>query len=160
MKLKVLIKYHNPNCRITRKGMWWDCRSSERYMIRKNESKLIELGFSCKLPKWYQGNVVPRSGTFSNYGVIQLNHYGVIDGPEKDTIGYSGNGDIWKFNAYAFKNTIIEEGDRICQFEIRLSANAPWYEKLRWLFVSGFEFIEVDDLGNKNRGGFNSTGVK
>lgn len=32
--------------------------------------------------------------------------------------------------------------------------------KIKWLFTSGVKLVEVNDLGNDNRGGFGSTGVK
>jgi dUTP pyrophosphatase len=160
MKLKVYIKYHSQTCKIDSNGMWNDCRSMDNHVIEKDNNELIKLGFSAKLPKYHEANVVPRSGTYKNFKIIQLNHYGVIDGPEKNRTGYSGNDDMWMFNAYALRDTVICSGDRICQFRIQLSSNAPWYAKLRWLFSSGYKFIEVDDLGDVNRGGFGSTGIK
>lgn len=156
--MKIPIKYHNPVCKIESFGNWIDLKSSETIEIKKLEYKLIPLGVSMKLPKYYQGNIVPRSGTLKKYNIIQGNHYGVVDGPDKENGGYSGNDDIWMFNAVALKNTVINEGDRICQFEIRLSMKAPWWVKLKWLFDNKIEFIEVNDLNTHNRGGFGSTG--
>ena len=54
----------------------------------------------------------------------------------------------------------IKKGDRICQFRIQLSQKATFWQKLKWLFSSGIELVEVDSLNNKSRGGFGSTGVK
>lgn len=156
--MKILIKYHNPICKLESFGNWIDLKSAENVEIKQFENKLISLGVSMKLPKYFQGNVVPRSGTYNKYHILQGNHYGVIDGGDDKSDGYSGNNDIWKFNAIALKDTKISEGDRICQFEIKPIMKAPWYVKLKWIFTSKLEFIEVDDLKSNNRGGFGSTG--
>ena len=112
-----------------------------------------------ELPKYYQANIIPRSGTFKKYGLIQTNHYGVVDGPDQNGAGYSGNDDVWCFGAYALKESTVTEGDRICQFEIRPTMKAPWYVKLKWLFNSNLSFVEVENLEAKNRGGYGATGI-
>ena len=101
--------------------------------------RLISLGVSMKLPDGYEAHIVPRSSTFKNFGVLQTNSYGVIDN------SYSGTNDIWRFPALAMRDTIIHEGDRICQF--RIEKKQPVVE-----------FIEVDELDDTDRGGFGSTG--
>ena len=73
---------------------------------------------------------------------------------------YCGDNDEWKFPAIAYRDTLIPERDRICQFEIRLSQKATFWQKLKWLFSSGIEIIEVESLEGTNRNGFGSTGVK
>ena len=156
--MKIFIKYHNSNCKVKSFGNWIDLKSAENVFIKSNEFKLISLGVSMRLPKYFQANVVPRSGTFIKFGVIQSNHYGIIDGPDDASDGYSGNDDIWKFGAIGIYNSVISVGDRICQFEIRPTMKAPWYIKLKWLFDNKIKFIEVNDLKSKNRGGFGSTG--
>ena len=93
-----------------------------------------------QLPEGYEANVVPRSSTYKNYGILQTNSYGVIDN------SYCGDGDIWKFPAYATRDTVIYENDRICQF--RINKIQP-----------SIEFVEMEKLDNKNRDGFGSTGV-
>ena len=164
-KMKIKVKYHNQNCKIESFGDWIDLKAAEAvhfkapisaFKSRKVDfdSKIIKLGISMHLPKYFEANIVPRSSTFKKYGLISANHFGVIDNE------YCGNNDIWGFPAIALRDTTIEEGDRICQFRIRPSQKAPWYVKLKWLLVSEVEFVEVDDLGNKNRGGFGSTGKK
>ena len=158
--MKIYIKYHNQNCRLESFGNWIDLKSAENVGLKPFEFKLISLGLSMKLPKYFQANIVPRSSTFIKKHVIQHNHYGVIDGPDNDSIGYSGNNDVWKFGAIAFKDTTINEGERLCQFEIRPTMKAPWYIKLKWIFNNNYTFIEVDDLGDNNRGGFGTTGLK
>ena len=57
------------------------------------------------------------------------------------------NDDIWKFSAICLKQeSVVKEGDRICQFEIRPTMKAPLWIKLKWLFNHRVDFIEVDDL--------------
>lgn len=160
MIMKIYIKYHDSECELKSFGNWIDLKSAEDVEIKKLENKLISLGVSMKLPKYFQGNIVPRSGTFNKFGIIQANHFGVVDGPDSESDGYSGNDDIWKFNAIALKNTKISKGDRICQFEIKPSMKAPWYIKLKWLFTSKIKFVVVNDLKSKNRGGFGQSGNK
>lgn len=158
MKIKLHVKLHNKYCKLVSFGNWIDLKSSETLTLKKNEYKLIDLGVSIKLPKYYQGNIVPRSGTFKNFKLIQTNHYGVVDGPTNYDSGYSGNGDRWKFSALAMEDTNINVGDRVCQFEIRPTMLAPFWVKIKWLFSNGIKIIYVDDLGSKNRGGFGTTG--
>lgn len=144
MNKTIKIKYHNSNIEKIGKinqGDWIDLRAAETVELKKDEFKPIPLGVSMKLPDGYEAHIVPRSSTFKNFGVIQTNHMGVIDN------SYSGTNDIWKFPAYALRNTVISEGDRICQFRI--------VEKMPEV-----NFEEVDELDNIDRGGFGSTGVK
>lgn len=145
MTKTIKIKYHNENIDkiklISNKSDWIDLRSAETVELKEGEFKLISLGISMKLPDGYEAHMVPRSSTFKNFGIIQTNHCGIIDN------SYSGTNDIWKFPAYALKDTIIHENDRICQFRI--------VEKMPDII-----FEEQKDLDDTNRGGFGSTGVK
>ena len=93
------------------------------------------------LPKGYEAHVVPRSSTLKNFGITQTNSMGVIDE------SYCGDNDQWKFPAKAERDTIIHKNDRICQFRI--------VEKQPEL-----EFVEVEHLEDKDRGGFGSTGTR
>ena len=58
---------------------------------------------------------------------------------------YCGDDDMWRMPVYAVRDTVIHVNDRICQF--RIFENQP-----------KITFDEVESLGNKNRGGFGSTG--
>lgn len=116
--------------------------------------KLIPLGVAMQLPKGFIAVPVPRSSTYKKYGITQANSVGVIDQT------YCGDNDEWKFPAIAYRDTVIPEGDRICQYEIRLSQKATVWQKLKWLFSSGVEIVEVESLNGADRGGFGSTGVK
>ena len=121
------------------KSDWIDLRAAEDVELKAGEFKLISLGVAMELPNGYEAHIVPRSSTFKNFGVIQTNHCGIIDE------SYKGDNDIWRFPAYALRDTIIHKNDRICQFRI--------VEKMPKV-----EFKTVDVLGNIDRNGFGSTG--
>lgn len=155
MKLKVYIKYFNPECRIAEltKGDWIDLRSSVTVQQSKGDLIYIPLGVAIELPHGFEAIVNPRSSTPLKFGFIVPNSQGVIDN------SYCGDKDEWMCPALFFKDGSIQKGDRICQFKIQLSQKASMWDKLRWLCSGGFKFVEVTNLGNKNRGGFGSTGV-
>lgn len=121
-------------------GDWIDLRAAETIEIKKGEFKLIPLGIGMILPEGYEANIVPRSSTFKNFGIIQTNSFGVIDN------SYSGDNDQWFFPAYALRDTVINKNDRICQFRLNKIQDP-------------IDFIEVEHLNNTDRGGHGSTGV-
>lgn len=123
------------------KSDWIDLRASETVELKAGDFKLIPLGVAMELPPGYEAHVVPRSSTFRNYGILQANSCGVIDG------SYCGDKDMWKMPAYATRDTVIKKGDRICQF--RIMENQP-----------EIVFEEKEFLGNKDRGGFGTTGIR
>lgn len=120
-------------------GDWIDLRAAEDVELKAGEYKMIPLGVAMELPKGYEALVVPRSSTFRKYGVILANSVGVIDE------AYCGDGDMWHFLAYAVRDTKIPKNERICQF--RIMKHQP-----------EIEFVEVETLGNADRGGIGSTG--
>ena len=142
---QIKIIYHNQNIdkivNIENKSDWYDLRAAETVEMRAGDYKLISLGVSMKLPEGYEAHVVPRSSTFKNFGVLQTNSFGVIDN------SYSGTNDIWRFPALAMRDTVIHEGDRICQF--RIMKKQPQ-----------IEFVEVNELDEMDRGGIGSTGTR
>lgn len=140
---EIKIKYHVDITPIEKieQGDWIDLRSAEDAELNKGEYKLISLGVSMKLPDGYEAHVAPRSSTFKNYGIIMTNSMGIIDN------SYCGNEDIWRFPAYAFRDTKINKNDRICQF--RIVKKQP-----------KIVFEESEKLDSINRGGIGSTGVK
>ena len=142
---KIKIKYLNDQIEKLRyidgKSDWIDLRVAEDVKLRKGEFKLISLGVAMELPKGYEAHIVPRSSTFIKFGVIQTNHFGIID----ET--YCSNEDVWMFPAFAIRDTEIHVNDRICQFRIMRHQPEIFFE-------------ETDDLKNESRGGFGSTGVK
>lgn len=121
------------------KSDWIDLRAAEDVEFHAGEFKLVNLGVSMELPKGYEAHVVPRSSTFKNYGLLQTNSCGIIDQT------YCGQNDIWRWPAYATRDTIVHVNDRICQF--RIVENQP-----------KICFAEVDQLEGADRGGFGSTG--
>ena len=139
--MKVRIKYHTDISRIAPivNGDWIDLRCAEETVMEAGEYKLIPLGVSIELPKGYEALVIPRSSTFGRYGILLTNSVGLIDE------SYNGDGDEWKFLAYAVRDTVIPKNERICQF--RIFKHQP-----------EFEFEEVETLGNHDRGGIGSTG--
>lgn len=123
------------------KSDWIDLRASETVELKTGEFKLIPLGVAMELPPGYEAHVVPRSSTFKNYGILQVNSCGVIDG------SYCGDEDMWRMPVYATRDTVVHKNDRICQF--RIMENQP-----------SIVFEETETLNNKSRGGFGTTGVK
>lgn len=121
------------------KSDWIDLRASEQVSLKAGEFKLIPLGVAMQLPKGYEAHLVPRSSTFKNYGILQTNSCGIIDG------SYCGDEDMWRMPVYATRDTVIEKNERICQF--RIVENQPQ-----------IVFEECKNLENQNRGGFGSTG--
>lgn len=129
-------------------GDWIDLRATERLVLQEGEEAVIHLGIAMELPEGYEAHVAPRSSTFRKWGVIQTNSVGIIDN------SYCGDNDEWMMEVICLKPrdeldgvkcSIINPGDRVCQFRIM-----PSQPKI--------EFIKVNTLGNPDRGGFGSTG--
>jgi dUTP pyrophosphatase len=118
---------------------WIDLRCAEEVHLNAGDFKLIPLGVAMRLPDGYEAHVVPRSSTFKNFGILQVNSMGIIDA------SYSGDNDQWFFPALAVRDTDLHINDRICQF--RIMRHQPT-----------IEFQETDHLTGPDRGGFGSTG--
>ena len=143
--MEIRIKYFSDDIErihyIEGKSDWMDLRAAEDVSMKAGEFRLIPLGIAIELPKGYEAHVVPRSSTFKNFGLIQTNSMGVIDE------SYCGDNDQWFWPAYALRDSEVKKGDRICQF--RIMEHQPV-----------FTFVEVEKLGEVDRGGFGSTGTK
>lgn len=141
--MKIKIKYFTDVEPIAKKNNsdWHDLRAAERVELKQGEFKLIPLGVGMILPDDYEANIVPRSSTFKTWGIIQTNHFAVIDN------SYSGDNDQWFYPVYATRDTVIEKNDRICQF--RINKKMP-----------DVELVTVEHLNDIDRGGFGSSGVK
>ena len=139
------IEYHSDKINkleyIDGKSDWIDLRAAEEVELKAGMFHLIDLGVSMKLPEGYEAHIVPRSSTFKNYGLLQTNSVGIIDG------SYCSHDDVWKMPVYATRETVIHVNDRICQF--RIVKNQP-----------KISFEEVDWLEGPTRGGFGSTGIQ
>lgn len=122
------------------KSDWIDLRAAEEVTLKKGEFRMIHLGVAMQLPKGYEAHIVPRSSTFKNFGIIQVNHMGVVD----ET--YAGPNDWWRMPVLAVRDTQIHKNDRICQF--RIIEHQPQ-----------IRFEECEQLEAPDRGGFGSTGM-
>ena len=120
-------------------GDWIDLRAAEDVTMKAGEYRMIPLGVAMELPLGYEALVAPRSSTFKKYGLILANSIGIIDE------SYKGDNDEWNFLAYAMRDAIIHKNERICQF--RIIQHQPL-----------IHLIEVEHLGNADRGGIGSTG--
>lgn len=120
-------------------GDWIDLRAAEDITMKAGEYKAIPLGVAMELPVGYEAIVAPRSSTFKKYGVMMANSIGIIDE------SFKGDNDEWHFVAYALRDTFIQKNERICQF--RIIQHQPM-----------FLLMEVEHLGNADRGGIGSTG--
>lgn len=149
---KIIVKYFNkdiPKIEPIVNGDWIDLRTMVDVTMCPHEFYMIPLGVAMMLPKGYEAIVVPRSSTYKKYGLIMTNSIGVIDN------SYNGDNDMWRMpvvyipytgmNRQYDGSVFIPKGTRICQF--RIVKNQP-----------EIMFKEVDILGNKDRGGFGSTG--
>ena len=141
--MEIKIKYFTDVEPIAKKNNsdWHDLRAAERVELKQGEFKLIPLGVGMILPDDYEANIIPRSSTFKTWGIIQTNHFAVIDN------SYSGDNDQWFYPVYATRDTVIEKNDRICQF--RINKKMP-----------DVELVTVEHLNDIDRGGFGSSGVK
>lgn len=170
MKIKVKEIVKGCKFEVIKKGDWIDLRAGEPILMSAPQAgvqyekdgskfrdvffdnKLIRLGIAMSLPKGYEAVVVPRSSTFKSFNVIQSNSMGVID------YTYRGDTDEWKLPVISLNHTIINVGDRICQFKIQLSQKATVWQKIKWLFTSKIKFEWVEHLETNSRGGFGTTG--
>ena len=126
---------------IAGKSDWMDLRCAEDIELKAGDFRLIPLGVGMKLPEGYEAHVVPRSSTFKNFGLIQVNSMGIVDE------SYCGDNDQWFWPALATRDITVHVNDRICQF--RIMEHQP-----------AFDFVEVEKLGENDRGGFGSTGIR
>ena len=141
--MTIKIRYHGDVEPIEKipQGDWIDLRAAETVEMKAGEFRLISLGVSMKLPEGYEAHLATRSSTFKKWGVILTNGVGIIDE------SYCGDHDIWHFSALAMRDTVIEKGDRICQFRIMKKMPAVTFET-------------VEFLSDPDRGGIGSTGER
>lgn len=137
----IKIKYIRDIMKIERfnVGDWIDLRAAEDVTMKAGEYCMIPLGVAMELPQGYEALVAPRSSTFKKLGIILANSIGIIDE------SYKGDNDEWNFLAFAMRDTKIHKNERICQF--RIIEHQPL-----------FHLLEVETLGNPDRGGIGSTG--
>ena len=122
-----------PRLQKTSKGDWIDLYCAQTMTLHAGEYALVPLGVSMQLPEGDEARTAPRSSTFKRWGILQAS--------------YCGTNDEWKLPVYATRDTVLEKGDRICQFRI--------YE-----VQPPIDFEECEALSDTDRGGFGSTGVR
>ena len=152
----IRIKYFDNATKLKKitKGNWIDIYANKDIFVKCGERAMVPLGFALELPEGWEGHLAPRSSTFKTWGIIQTNSVGVVD----DT--YIGDNDQWHMPVYCLqgkdiesengeevKGTWIRKGDKIGQFRIME-------------VMPEIEFEEVESFGNKDRGGFGTTGRK
>lgn len=141
--MKIKVKYFDkelPELTKTDRGDWIDLRASKTVDLASGNFYYIPLGVAIELPKGYEAYIVPRSSTFKNWGILQVNNVGIIDNT------YCGDNDEWMLPVYATRTTQIIKGQRICQFRIQKA-------------MPTFDFETVETLGNEDRNGLGSSGV-
>ena len=165
--MNIKVKLIDKNIKLEQFGNWIDLQTREHIVLNapvtikklsndtggliesvKFDSIFIPLGIAMTLPKWYKAEIKPRSSTFKKYGIIQTNSIGEIEWD------YCKE---WLFPALAIRECKIPAYERICQFQIKIREDAPWYAKLYDLFKKDFKFVYVDKLTTK-RGGIGHTG--
>lgn len=112
------------------------------YEYKKEEILFFKLGFAMQMPENKLGKLYARSGTFKNYGFLLTNGTGIIDN------SYQGNDDEWCAMVWCTRDGVVGYDERVFQFEV---VDRP---------MENVNFIEVEDLGDNNRGGYSSSGVK
>ena len=122
-----------------KQGDWIDLVAAKAFALRKGDFVNIPLGVAMELPAGYEALVAPRSSTARHLGILMSNSIGIIDE------SYKGDNDEWHFPCYALRETYIRKNERICQF--RIIEHQPQVK-----------LVEVDHLGNEDRGGLGSTG--
>ena len=147
MEKTIRIKYHSDKIEKLRyidgKSDWIDLRAAQDITLKKGEFAMIDLGISLQLPDGYEAIVAPRSSTFRNFGILQVNSIGIID----ESYGKNSTDDIWMYPVVAMRDTQIHVNDRIAQF--RIQKHQP-----------RIVFEEVEAWHGEARGGFGSTGVQ
>ena len=125
------------------KSDWIDLRAAEDVDLKAGEFRMISFGISMCLPDGYEAIVAPRSSTFKNFGILQVNSIGVID----ESYGKNSTDDVWMYPVLAVRDTQIRVNDRIAQF--RIQKHQP---RIR--------FEEMEESRGDARGGFGSTGIQ
>lgn len=118
----------------------FDFVAAETITIAPGEWKRIDTGTVVETPEGYVLLTAPRSSTYKNYSLMQVNSVGIID---QD---YCGDDDTIQFPYVNMGNApvTIQAGERIGQ----------------GMFVPILkpELVFVDTMDRANRGGFGSTG--
>lgn len=119
----------------------FDFVAAEDVTFAPGEWKLIDTGTVVETPKGYVLLTAPRSSTYKNYGLMQVNSVGIID---QD---YCGDTDTIKFPYVNMRPepVTITRGERIGQG--------------MFVAIEKPEFDFVDRMDRADRGGFGTTGT-
>lgn len=128
--------YEIPNA--IKKGLVDPWNMDDSCIVPKGQVVIVRLGVAMHLPPNKKAQIIARSSTFSNYGLVLTNCVGAIDNK------YQGDNDEWLAVFYATRCCKILKYARICQFDI--------VDRME------VEFEEVDKLGLVDRGGYGTTG--
>ncbi len=120
----------------------FDFEAFEEVTFGPGEWKLVETGTVVETPEGYVLLTAPRSGTFKNFGLMQVNSVGIID---QD---YRWDTDTIKFPYMNMRkeSVTIHKWERIGQG--------------MFVKIEKPEFLFVDNMENEDRGGFGTTGTK
>ena len=153
--VKVLLYSKHAQIAVKDNGDCFDLFTCEDAIVKAGTPTLISLGLAMRLPTGCVAKIYDRSSTPRKVGVHLAHSVGYIDW------SYQGRNDIWRYSAKVCKGGTkqvrVPAGTRICQFEICLSQRATVWQKLKWLFTSGYKFEYVDDFEEVSRGGFGTT---
>lgn len=116
-----------------------DLYARTEVIIQPREVKLIPLNVAIEIPQDYFGLLVSRSSAHK-LGITAANGVGIIDSD------FRGDNDECCFLALNFTDKVvtIERGTRIAQILI--------------ISAKQVKVVEVESMGNADRGGFGSTG--
>lgn len=120
--------------------VWFDENKHDTIHYSKDDVVIVKLGFALQLPPNHELHLLPRSSTFKNTGLLLTNSMGIGD------TSFCGSGDEYSAMFFATRAGEVSIGQRIIQIKIEESMGDK------------FNFVEVEDLGNPDRGGYGSTG--
>lgn len=109
------------------------------FILHPGERALVPTGIAIEIPPGFEAQVRPRSGLALRHGIALVNSPGTIDADYRGEIGVI----VINLGSEPFT---VTNGERIAQMVFARCARA--------------EFIEVDELGETDRGagGFGHTG--
>ena len=120
--------------------VWYDENKHDTIHYVKDDVVIVKLGFALQLPPNHELHLLPRSSTFKNTGLLLTNSMGIGD------TSFCGEMDEYSAMFFATRAGEVSIGQRIVQIKIEEST------------TNKFTFVEVENLGNPDRGGFGSTG--
>ncbi len=117
-----------------------DLVSTEAFVLRPGERRLVGTGLRIALPEGYAAFVVPRSGLAAKHGITIVNAPGTVDA------GYRGEVKVALLNTDQAESHEVHVGDRIAQMIV--------------MPVPRVSFTRVEELPDsvRGQGGFGSSG--